>query len=328
MKKTGWYFCLFIGLVTLLAPAEAQDKVRGNYLRTEVRKEEAREQFDCYLGTGLASQPRLVFRRQKFITYYEVRLFEALLRTTLESDSNTGKTAYSYQYQVLPGEFIEGEILTRTETQDHGPFDATNFSINGKSLRTDANGEIVDSGANDLGILEFFDKWENRQMDLEVEHDTLGIKKLAVYRIMPRRSKADEKTLDESLANDLLVSFNLDYEQRRTAPERDNLKIEYLPSTSVITPGTPFSIAIKISNLGLQDTSNLTGYIFSREPWLHGKMFYFGAIKPGKSLVFTRTFWPDQAIRVANCFASISFIDSWGKLPQPVLSLKIPTSVK
>lgn len=316
----------FTLLLLLAASISAQDKVRGNYLRTEVRKQEAREQFDCQLGTGLASQPRLVFRRQKFVTLHEVRIFETLLRTALESDSSTGKTAFSYQYQVLPGEFMEGETLTRTETQDQGPFADTLFLINGKELRTDAQGEIVDSGPDCLGILEYFDKWENRQLEFTVEHSTLGVRKMTVYRIMPRRPKSDEKTLEESPANDILLSFNLDYEQRRTPPERENLQIEYLVSSSSIRPGSPFSLTVKISNLGLQDTSNLTGCIFSREPWLHGRMFYFGAIAPGKSLVFTRSFLPDQALAVPTCYATLAFIDSWGKLPAPPLQLEIPAS--
>jgi hypothetical protein len=53
-------------------------------------------------------------------------------------------------------------------------------------------------------------------------------------------------------------------------------------------------------------------------------LFYFGAIAPGATQIFSRTFQPDASLKVDHCFAALAFSDSWGELPQHQLNLKIP----
>jgi len=302
----------------------AQEKCRGNYLRTEVRKTERREQYDCSLQAVNAAFPSLQIKRQTHFTYHEIRIYETLERSALEGDSSAPKTIGSYQYRLLPGEFWEGESNVRTETKDSGPFANEAFLINGKIVQTNAEGVIIADTNSGLGILEFFDNLNARQLELEIEHVLLGSRKLKIYRTMPRRPKTDEKTLDENILNDLLVSLNLDFYQRSVEPERQKLKIEYFLNTLEISPGKPFTIIVKVSNQGLRETSCLLGRLFSRESWLNGKLFYFGAIAPGAAQIFSRTLLPDEGLKVDNCFAALAFSDSWGEIPRHQQNLKIP----
>ncbi len=311
-------------LLVLQAPLAAQEKCRGNFLRTELRKTEKREQYTCALKPVNTAFPCLQVKLQTLFTYHEIRIYETLERTIVEGDSKAPKTTGSTQYRLLPGEFWEGESNVRTEIKEAGAFANETFLINGKTLQSDAEGTIIADAQSGLGILEFFDNLNSRQLDLEIEHVLLGNQKLSIYRTMPRRAKTDEKNLDENTLNDLLVSFNLDFYQRLTEPERQKLKVEYFLNTLEIEPGKPFSIMIKVSNQGSRETSCLLGRLFSREPSLNGKLFYFGAIAPGKTQIFSRTIQPDAGLKVDHCFAALALCDSWGELPQHQLNLKIP----
>lgn len=305
-------------------PLAAQEKSRGNFLRTEIRKTEKREQYVCALKPGADFFPCLQFKRQFHFIYHEVRIYEMLERINLDGDDNTPKTTGSYQFRLLPGEFWEGESNTRNEIKESGFFANETFLINGKALQTDEQGIISANAKSRLDILEFFDNLNKRQLDLDIEHVLLGNRKLSIYRTMPRRPKTDEKTLEEDVLNDLLVAFNLDFYQRTSEPERQKLKVEYFFNTLDIQPGEFFTIIIKITNEGTRETSCLLGRTFSRESWLNGKLFYFGAIAPGNTQTFSRTFQPDQTLKVEHCFAALAFSDSWGELPRHQLNLKIP----
>ncbi|NMA20605.1 MAG: hypothetical protein GX927_08495 [Lentisphaerae bacterium] len=324
MSNLHFKIILVLLAFMLLHPLAAQEKCRGNFLRTEIRKTETREQYDCALKTVTTSFPCLHFKRQMHFTYHETRIYEALERIVTEGDSNAPKTTGSSQYRLLPGEFWEGESSVRTEIKEAGPFVNETFLINGKAMQTDAEGNIFADTQSGLDILEFFDNLNTRQLDLEIEHVMLGTRKLTLFRTMPRRAKTDEKNLDEDTTNDILVAFNLDFYQRMTEPERQKLKVEYFLNTPEIEPGKPFTMIIKVSNQGARDTSCLIGRTFSREPWLNGKLFYFGAIAPGATQIFSRTFQPDAGLKVDRCFAALAFSDSWGELPQHQLNLKIP----
>lgn len=324
MMKCKFRIVWLLVAVMLQAPLGAQEKCRGNYLRTEIRKTEKREQYACALLPVNSFFPCLQFKRQLYFTYHEVRIYETLERINLEADSNAAKTTGSYQFRLLPGEFWEGESNLRNEVKDNGFFANEAFLINGKALQTDDQGVIVADHKSGLEILEYFDNLNKRQLDLDIEHVTLSNRKLTVTRMMPRRPKTDEKTLDEDAVNDLLVAFNLDFFQRSSEPERQNLKVEYFLNTLDIVPGTPFNIIIKISNGGTRETSCLLGRLFSREPWLNGKLFYFGAVPPGKTQIFSRTVLPDEVLKVDHCFAAFALSDSWGELPRHQLNLKIP----
>jgi hypothetical protein len=317
-------FLFLLALAYLPCPLVAQEKCRGNYLRTEIRKTEKREQYDCSLKSVNAAFPSLHFKRQTRFTHHETRIYETLERSALEGDSNAPKTIGSYQYRLLPGEFWEGENNVRIEVKESGPFANEIFLINGKTLQTDAEGVIVADSKSGLEIMEFFDNLNARQLELEIEHVLLGSRKLKIFRTMPRRPKTDEKTLDENILNDLLVSLNLDFYQRSVEPERQKLKVEYFLNTMEINPGKPFTIIVKVSNQGLRETSCLLGRLFSRESWLNGKLFYFGAISPGATQIFSRTLLPDESLKVDNCFAALAFSDSWGEIPQHQQNLKIP----
>lgn len=315
-------FFLFVFLSSFIV--SAQDKSRGNFIRTEIRKTEKREQFSCALSSNSDSIPCLLFTRQILVTYFEVPIYETLERIMLERDDKAPKGPGSYHYRLIPGELWEGELTQREELQDAGVFSEENFVVNGVLLKTDKEAKIYADQKSELGILEFFDNINKRRMELEIEHASLGSKTIEIYRIMPRQTQSDDRKADETADSDILCAMNIDFYQRSFEPERNKLKVEYFISTDEIKAGSTFSIMFKITNNGTTETSCLLGRSFSREAWLNGKLYYFGAIEAGKSKIFNRVFSADEILKTKNCYMLFALSDSWGELPKHSVNLILP----
>lgn len=305
---------LLLGLSGVVS-AQTMDRCRGNYIRTEIRKTEEQETFDCGLARNRQALPALQITRQIRYVYHEVKLYETLERTDRAPDQKIGKSFIDFEYRLLPGEIWPGEPETREELKEMGGFANETFFINGKRCQTNSAGLIFDNRETGLELLEYFDRLSHRRLSLEVLHPKLGSRTLQIYRIMPRRQRSDERNLDETPERDLLVAMELDFFQRTSEPERRKLLVEISSTSGPIVSGQPFTLSVTVSNGGQVDTSCLIGRTFSRDAWLHGRLFYFGAIAPGKAQTFTRTFTPTADLQTEQCFVQFSFSDSWGELP-------------
>ncbi|NLZ59796.1 MAG: hypothetical protein GX901_03955 [Lentisphaerae bacterium] len=316
-------YCLLILLFSAWS-LSAQEKCRGNFLRSELRKTEKQELYLCTLSSRRDSFPSLFLRRQLKMTYHEVQIYETLERTLLEADEAALKTVTSYQYKLLPGELWEGETLMRQETVEAGPFANEGFLVDGKLLHSDQQGIIKADYSSGLRILEYFDDFSKRELELRIEHGGLGSQTLTIFRSMPKRPQSDERNLDEDYGNELLSSMKLDFLQRSGEPERQKLRVECFFSCPEIEPGKDYAVTITVSNQGDKESSCLLARSFSRQSWLNGRLFYLGAIAPGKSLSFTRQFTAPESLKTQHCFVALAFSDSWGELPRMQKNLKLP----
>ncbi len=286
-------------------------KVRGNWVRNEVRKVNRTPQFTCSLAIdSRTNQPVLRLSKQIFQVSTEVRIYEALERLYYPDGRS--------QYQPIRGEFIDGETTQKANIIKLGALANTKVTINRKlHLKTDAEGNIP-YGNGQLDILEQLDALNKHSVNFNIAVDGYPPLDYTVYRTMPQRKTFDEKRLEEPAHQDVLVAYGLDFSLSRQKPEQEDLKFTLVtpsPRTTVLVDER-FKVTVRVENTGTTVTSCLIGRIFSRLPELNGKLFFFGAIKPGEAREFTRFVKIDDTNLTQRIFAEIHFSDSWSALKQ------------
>ena len=297
------------------------NKVRGSYLRTEVRSTESSQVLDVRLTLATADrQPSFLLSVQEEQTITEVRVYETLLRTTVGNDGGRG----SYEYHVVPGEYTDGEESIRTQKMLPVPLANTEVTVNAKTYVTDADG-VVQDPEHHLLILDALDALDRRTMEFVIEAKGMPARSYSVFRTMPQRRDFDEKLLDEPASQDVLVCYHLNFKQSILQPEQEGLEfsLENDALPTIVRTGEYFPITVKVTNNGSRQTSCLLGRSFSRLAGLNGKLFYFGAIAPGDTARFTRYFKVAPEELVNHLFMEIRFSDSWGILKQ-TLPLDLP----
>ncbi|MBR4519540.1 MAG: hypothetical protein IKO65_11125 [Victivallales bacterium] len=297
------------------------NKVRGSYVRTEVRSTETSQVLDVRLAvTTDDRQPSFMLSLQEEQTITEVRVYETLLRTTVGNDGGRS----NYEYHVMPGEYTYGEESVRTQTMPPVPLANAQVTVNGQSYATDENGVVLDPDHR-LGILDAMDALDRRTMEFVIEVQGKPAKTYSVFRTMPQRRDFDEKLLDEPAQQDILVCYRLNFKQSLLQPEQEGLEfsLESDAIPAVVRTGECFPLTIKVTNNGSRQTSCLLGRSFSRLDGLNGKLFYFGAVAPGDTARFTRYFKVSPEELVNHLFMEIRFSDSWGILKQ-TLQLDLP----
>jgi len=303
-------FCLALPCLTLGAD-NAAPKVRGNYLRTEIRGTEKTESFKGSLANPDGKGLGLVFRRWNILTHTEVKIYEAKMRVA------RGDT---FDFITIPNETVEGEPALRQEEVDGGPLANEKLSINGKNYTTDAEGFIPE---DQLQILRHFDDLNQRELKFIFSHPLLGLQNFTIFRTMPFRPINDEKRLEEPIENDLLMTMGKDFFQRPVESERDGLSLTLVNLPETVRPGQRLTVSVLLTNNGKRETCCLLGRIFSREDWLNGLLFYFGAIKPEQTVTISREIIVPADIKANLCFAALVFQDSWGPVTKRGLPLKL-----
>ena len=113
---------------------------------------------------------------------------------------------------------------------------------------------------------------------------------------------------------DILKSLGLDFVQQK-GPGHDGLTLS-VRVPEKIHPGERISIMVTVENNGNKVASNLLARSFSREPWLNGRLFYFGTVQPNSKQSFMRVFRVPEQLPNNACFATIASWDVLGPLPK------------
>ena len=303
---------------------------RGNYLRTDVRDQKVRyEMVPALAVEGPERQPVLVLRRHRITEQTEVRLYETMMRFFVRDKDGTGY----FDYKRVQDELWEGEKNVRVIPEEDGFVANARVRIDDLgghevACHTDDRGRVIpDRGRLDL--LEPFDDLSCRTKDYFIQciGMTDGDKKLdgsmfRIYRTMPQRKAFDEKRLQEPPEQDILCRYGLDFQTSQLKPEQDALvcTVVFPENFAYAVAGKPFPVRVRIQNNGGYQTSCLIGRLFSRVRGVDGKLFYFGAVKPGESMEFTRFVTVPADLRTGKVYAELRFSDSWDapKLSVPV----------
>lgn len=322
MSKRSCLFLVLLGIFLGAMCGFGQDATadrprrRGRLLRTEVRKTERQDGFDCQMLSTQGSFPLLQITRKTLLTHHEVQVFEAVMEVARENKGEGITIRGTVDYEVIPGEVLEGEWTTREELVDNGPFAETEFEVHGQRWRTDRDGQIVDTAQV---LLRTFDDLRTMTTELTITHATLGAKKMTISRNLLRR--AESRGADRAASFDLLEMLGLDFIQHRF-PARDGLSLT-VSAPAAASAGDVVTITVTASNDGNQQVSSLLGRSFSRETWANGRMFYFGGLKPGEKRSFTRLFTVPENIKTGACFVTIGFWDLQGTVPDQARKIRI-----
>ncbi|HQL86420.1 MAG: hypothetical protein GX574_07100 [Lentisphaerae bacterium] len=301
---------LFMGVVCCFGQDAAVNRPhrRGRLLRTEVRKTERKDGFECQMLPAPGSFPLLQFTRKTLLTHHEVQVFEVVKEVARENKGEGITIRGTVDYEVIPGEVMEGEWTTREELVDNGPFAEADFEIFGQRWRTDQDGQIVDTAQ---ALLRPFDDLRTMSTELTITHASMGTQKMTISRNLLRR--VESVSTDRTASVDLLEMLGLDFLQHRL-PGREGLTLE-VSAPATASAGDVVKITVTASNGGNQQVSSLLGRSFSKEAWGNGRMFYLGGLKPGEKRSFTRLLTVPEDIKAGACFITVGFWDLLGTLP-------------
>ena len=306
-----------VGIIAMLCVAmgfcedEGEDvKCRGKYLFTEVTGELEEPQLACEFLVK-DGYPALRILRKIKKTTIGVKMYETLLRTFVSG--NAGDVG-SYTYRVLTNEHWKGEEVVTEEFRDGGVLANAQVSVNKIPMVTDDDGIVLDTPGEGPGLLDFFDDMDKVRCEITVAANGMLPVLFTVFRSMPQRPPHDEKLIQEPLSQEILYAYGLDFVKGKTEPERKRLEVK-VEAIGSIHPGVSYSVKVTVVNHGDKPTNCLAARCFSREPWAHGKWFYFGAVQPGQEISFKRHFMADELSLTDTCFFEVRFKDSWGTLP-------------
>ena len=310
-----------------LTPPQREEKqtisrCKGPFLRTEVRGKTSEFQLAAALALSHPHrQPVLQLKILEFQTLAEVRIYEAFLRTFIPGD-NPGQG--TIELRRLEGEVWEEETRPRTLLLEGGPLANTKVLLDGIPLATDEQG-VVQDPENRLNLLARFDNLGTRRSQVSIQVEGYPELVFPLTRTMPQRAENDEKRLEEDEAGEILLAYGLDFRLSRRKPEQEALQCRLLlpKSMAFAVTGEAFPLTVEVTNRGSVQTSCLIARSFSRIPGLHGKLFYFGAIPPGKSASFTRLLTVENGEKTSKAYLEIRFSDSWG-IPEHPLPLTLP----
>ncbi len=317
--------CIALTLFAADNTPQTGEKCRGNFIRTDAQVIARKKSLACSIVIDNANhnQPILRINNTEIQTVSTTNVYEMRYRHFVEDNRDIGGGVYIYT--LAPDEEWRDEPKQTVHTVAGVPLANEEVSIDGRICRTDRNG-LVHATEGNFDLLKDFDNLSQRTHTYTIAVRGYYPISYTVYRTMPQRSADDEKRLEEPQDQDLLVKYGLNFHQSKGAPEQDDLEctLELPPDTAFFTAGVSIPVIIRVTNHGKKATSCLLARSFSRIPGINGKLFYFGAIKPGTSASFTRYINADRENLTSMAFAEFRFSDSWSIIPGKKLELKLP----
>jgi hypothetical protein len=222
-----------------------------------------------------------------------------------------------YEHAVLSN---PANNFKKTLPENQVAFANETFRIDGIDCTTDKDGRVVDAHQR---LLAPFDQIAHNSTEIVVTHAAMGEKKIVITRDLLKKPTSIQKAVAEDAppAYDVLESLGLDFTQLRQNG-KDGLVISYKVPESV-KAGETVKITIDIANHGTLPIGTVLIRAFSREPWLNGKMFYFGNIQPGKKVSFMRLVTLPE--RKDTIFYAVGFWNVLGVAPKLEQRLSIVT---
>ena len=311
MKTTRFLIALL--LLTITIPALAKEtRRRGNPLRDEIISTQKEATFSVVLLPNTAFLPTFKFQIQEKITEKCVRIYETLLEIVKGNTSGEIRQEGNVEYVRLPNEPTRGEEFENIRFEDKAPLANTIVHINGKEYRTDPQGLVVDARQV---ILDAFDNLRTREIVLNIEIKNYGKQELHITRDLIATNRSSVPGMKRFISMDLLQNMQLNFTQLKhssTSGLQSRLIIPDMGNTGTFVP-----VTVEVKNKGPLPASNLIARTFSSTGALDGKTFYFGQVKPGTKVTFTRMVqMPD---RKQSHFIRVAFWSARGAAPEAAI---------
>ena len=242
----------------------------------------------------------LAFEFKEFdrLIFEEKPVYEKLKVVREKGDLND-----SGQRDLIPGEYIVGPTEKREEIREIGPVALESFRYFGVITRTDSNGILVDS---QQVILAQFENLREQSARIQFKSETHEPLELELTR--------------RELYSKLGIRYDI---IKKSHPE--NLKFEARWDQTSYAPGDSAELDIMVENSGKNSENifRLLARSVSRWPWLDGKMYYIGDLKPGEKKQLMRIFRIPKDAQLGLFCMRIGFNDHSGAKPQLPLTIEI-----
>ena len=290
-------------LLCLAFPLLAQqpdNKRRGRYLRTEVRRRDATETYEVKAVPAKGSFPQFVFKKILVLTIHEVKLYETVMETVTANDGSGITPVGSVNYVVIPGEYIEGDETQRVERKYDGVLKMELFTLNGKAYATDENGIWTDESQT---VLAAFDRMRTKNVEFRFSHKEYGEAVLELSRNFIKREMPVLPGTEKAQPTDVLEALGMDFSQLKLCSD-EGISVQATYNKTA-KPGEVLALTVEVKNNGLRSVSNVIGRSFTSTPGLDGKMFYYGLLLPGQKRSFSRLVTMPQ--RKGPCYIRLAF---------------------
>ncbi len=257
----------------------------GRVVGHRVVSTEERRAFSAELASSPDSRLRIKFTDLRLLTIREVPVHEKMLEYKIDDSGDRS----ALRHEVVPDEFIEGPEQVRNETRVAGPLAGQALTLNGRPIRTGADGVFVDETGY---VLSLFDTPFRRDVVLTFHCEGRTDVALRVTRA------------------ELLASLGVDPAVGKAGPRGAlRFRVEFPES---VRAGALMVVRVTAVNRESTPVWRVEGRLFSRVPWLGGKSFYFGRIDPGSNRVFERRIQVPPTAPAGTYYALLAFMDWLG----------------
>lgn len=306
-------------LLCLAFPLLAQqpdNKRRGRYLRTEVRRRDVAETYEVKAVPAKGSFPQFVFKKILVLTIHEVKVYETVMETVTANDGSGITPVGSVNYVVIPGEYIEGDETQRVERKYDGVLKMELFTLNGKAYTTDENGIWTDESQT---VLAAFDRMRTKNVEFRFSHKEYGEAALELSRNFIKREMPVLPGTEKAQPTDVLEALGMDFSQLKLCSD-EGISVQATYNKTA-KPGEVLALTVEVKNNGLRSVSNVIGRSFTSTPGLDGKMFYYGLLLPGQKRSFSRLVTMPQ--RKGPCYIRLAFWSICGPVNKAATDLCI-----
>ncbi len=306
-------------LLCLAFPLLAQqpdNKRRGRYLRTEVRRRDVAETYEVKAVPAKGSFPQFIFKKILVLTIHEVKVYETVMETVTANDGSGITPVGSVNYVVIPGEYIEGDETQRVERKYDGVLKMELFTLNGKAYTTDENGIWTDESQT---VLAAFDRMRTKNVEFRFSHKEYGEAALELSRNFIKREMPVLPGTEKAQPTDVLEALGMDFSQLKLCSD-EGISVQATYNKTA-KPGEVLALTVEVKNNGLRSVSNVIGRSFTSTPGLDGKMFYYGLLLPGQKRSFSRLVTMPQ--RKGPCYIRLAFWSICGPVNKAATDLCI-----
>jgi len=210
--------------------------------------------------------PVIRFRGTQTVRCRDVRQFEKWIYWQVDGEADPSKI----KKQFVPDQTFERAGPEREERRDTGLLAGVTATINGETAILGADG--CWPAGREL-LLRQFDLLEpGRPMKIVLRCTVAG---------------RGEHALEVTRCG-LFAALDVNWKVAANYSPR-GLRIQVDTQPAPPRPGVPLVIRAQVTNLGNVPAVQVWGRLFSRQPWLDGRAFYFGQVPPGSRVVMERT---------------------------------------
>ena len=242
--------------------------------------------------------PAIRLQKTDEVTLQKTFFFEKWLEY-----GNPNESSPQIRKQLVTGEYLKDIQPPEQELRQDGPLAGRTVELAGTAVTTDENGICTHSAELIFASFDQLPLEDTAAVTLLIRDTSFGVTSLTITR--------------KQLFDPLAIAWG-------KMPKSTYAGLVISAVKTVWTAGG-LRITVSATNHNFQPASMVVGRLFSREPWLEGRFFYFGNLSPGATATFSRTFTPPVNLPAAPVTAIVSL---WNPNADDNATIADPTPAK